>query len=59
VVVTCSAKNAELIKSNAASIHVTELGTVTSGKINVNGEDWGTVETWKLAYDTAIEKLVH
>ena len=59
VVVTCSANNAELIKANTAGIAVTELGTVTSGKINVNGEDWGTVETWKLAYDTAIENLVH
>jgi phosphoribosylformylglycinamidine synthase len=32
------------------------LGTVTSGRIRVEGEDWGHTADWKELYDTAIEK---
>lgn len=32
------------------------LGTVTSGEININGETWDDINTWKEIYDTAIEK---
>jgi phosphoribosylformylglycinamidine synthase len=34
----------------------TLLGTVTSGKINVDGEDWGEIGHWKESYDTSIEQ---
>jgi phosphoribosylformylglycinamidine synthase II len=34
------------------------LGTVTSGVVKVDGEDWGSIASWKQAYDTAIEKLL-
>ncbi len=48
-----------LQKASAAGITVTELGTVTSGSIQVNGADWGTITSWKNKYDTAIEKLLN
>ncbi|RYF83333.1 MAG: phosphoribosylformylglycinamidine synthase subunit PurL, partial [Chitinophagaceae bacterium] len=32
------------------------LGTVTTGEININGETWDDINTWKELYDTAIEK---
>ncbi|MFN8308296.1 MAG: phosphoribosylformylglycinamidine synthase subunit PurL [Ferruginibacter sp.] len=37
---------------------VTYLGTVTSGRISVNGEDWGTVNEWKDKYENAIANLL-
>jgi phosphoribosylformylglycinamidine synthase len=33
-----------------------ELGVVTPGSIEVDGQEWGTVLAWKEMYDTAIEK---
>lgn len=43
----------------AAGISYTELGTVTSGEIKVNGASWGSIVDWKEKYDTAIEKLLN
>jgi len=42
--------------AQAAKISITDLGTVTSGTITVNNNDWGTIIDWKNKYDTAIEK---
>jgi phosphoribosylformylglycinamidine synthase len=42
--------------AQAAKISITDLGTVTSGAITVNNNDWGTIIDWKNKYDTAIEK---
>jgi phosphoribosylformylglycinamidine synthase len=42
-----------------AGVSVTELGTVSTGEINVNGDDWGNILDWKNKYDTAIEKLLN
>ncbi len=39
-------------------IDMVELGTVTTGAIEVNGENWGNIIEWKEKYDTAIEKLL-
>lgn len=39
-------------------ITVTYLGTVTSGAISVDGQDWGNISEWKEKYDTAIGKLL-
>lgn len=41
-----------------AGIAYTQLGTVTTGDIKVNGEEWGSIIGWKDKYDTAIEKLL-
>jgi len=61
VIVSCSTLNAERLTLNAkeAGIDIIELGTVTSGKIKVNEEDWGNIGEWKEKYDTAIEKLLN
>lgn len=61
VVVSCSKPQSEglQLKAKEAGIPVTELGTVTDGKIIVNGEDWGNSVEWKEKYDTAIEKLLN
>lgn len=37
---------------------VTYIGTVTGGQININGEDWGNVISWKEKYDNAIANLL-
>lgn len=39
----------------SGSAHV-KIGTVTSGEIKVDGQDWGNIEDWKELYNTAIEK---
>lgn len=60
VVVSCSAQQAAAItqKAQAAGVAITQLGTVTSGNIEVNGENWGSIGAWKEKYDTAIENLL-
>jgi phosphoribosylformylglycinamidine synthase len=34
------------------------LGTVTSGNIHLDTNDWGTIGEWQNQYDTAIENLL-
>lgn len=60
VVVSCTAAQADRVMQLAkdAGIEVNRLGTVTSGSIEVNGENWGTIDGWKEKYDTAIEKML-
>ena len=35
-----------------------ELGTVTNGSVEVDGQEWGRIGAWKFKYNTAIEKLL-
>jgi len=35
------------------------LGTVSGGKIAVDGEDWGNVSDWKRTYDTVLENIMN
>ena len=60
VVVSCAADQLTNIEASAqkAGITVTVLGKVTSGNIEVNGESWGSIQSWKQLYDTAIENLI-
>lgn len=60
VVVSCSAQQVATImqKAKAAGVTIAQLGPVTSGNIEVNGENWGSIGVWKEKYDTAIEKLL-
>jgi phosphoribosylformylglycinamidine synthase len=37
------------------NIDFTVLGKVTDGTITVDGENWGSIASWKNSYDTAIE----
>lgn len=61
VVVSCTAAQADRVMQLAqgAGIEICRLGTVTSGNIEVNGENWGSILGWKEKYDTAIEKLLN
>ncbi|RYY56977.1 MAG: phosphoribosylformylglycinamidine synthase subunit PurL, partial [Chitinophagaceae bacterium] len=56
VMVTVSLENAEAFEQAAAALDVEKLGVVTTGEMMVDGEFWGTIDWWKEAYDTAIEK---
>ncbi len=61
VVVTVAPSQISNFKSVIESVGIsfTELGTVTSGAIKVNGESWGSIIDWKEKYDTAIEKVLN
>jgi phosphoribosylformylglycinamidine synthase II len=58
VVVSVSTTQLSSLQQAAAAsgIAIAELGLVTEGKITVQNEDWGTIASWKNAYDTAIEQ---
>ncbi len=60
VVVTVSKENRNdfILLLEKLETVVTYLGTVTSGTIVVNSEDWGAVSDWKNAYDNAIAELL-
>jgi phosphoribosylformylglycinamidine synthase II len=61
VVVTVAPSQISNFKSviESAGISFTELGSVSSGAIKVNGESWGSIIDWKEKYDTAIEKALN
>ena len=33
-----------------------EIGIVSTGKVEIDGEDWGDIKYWKELYETSIEK---
>jgi len=39
-----------------SGITYTKIGTVTTGKIKIDTEDWGNIVEWKELYNTSIEK---
>ncbi len=61
VVVTVSSEALEQFEKTMSlqKTTFTILGSVTSGNIQVNGEDWGNIVVWKEKYDTAIEKIIN
>jgi phosphoribosylformylglycinamidine synthase II len=58
VVVSCNADQVAQLEQSAkaAGVVFTVLGNVTNGDVVVENENWGTIASWKNAYDTAIEK---
>ncbi|WP_018631013.1 phosphoribosylformylglycinamidine synthase subunit PurL [Niabella aurantiaca] len=54
VVVTVAAEKAAAFEQET-DVPFEKIGTVTSGAVVVNGEDWGGIGYWKDQYDTAIE----
>ncbi|HVM89214.1 MAG TPA: phosphoribosylformylglycinamidine synthase subunit PurL [Puia sp.] len=58
VIVTVSAANVEEFKKILGNHAYEELGLVTSGSIEVDGQDWGNIFSWKEKYDNAIENLL-
>ncbi|HEY0299358.1 MAG TPA: AIR synthase-related protein, partial [Arachidicoccus sp.] len=43
---------------NASKTTFTKLGTVTSGDIIIDAENWGNIAGWKDKYDTVIENII-
>ena len=58
VVVSVSAEKVAAFKSVLANFTATEIGTVNTGEITIDGEAWGNITDWKVKYDTAIEKML-
>ncbi len=60
IVVSCGeGMAADIInKAGNAGIATITLGSVTTGTIQVNGDDWGHIKEWQEKYDTAIEKII-
>lgn len=60
VIVTVAAEMLNMVLGDAAKagIACTVLGTVTSGNIEVQEENWGHISDWKKSYDTAIENMI-
>lgn len=56
VVVTVSPVNLEAFKSVIQDFPHQQVGFVINNDIEINGENWGSIEMWKDLYDTAIEK---
>jgi phosphoribosylformylglycinamidine synthase len=60
VIVTVGAETLNMVLADVAKagIACTVLGTVTSGNIEVQEENWGHISDWKNSYDTAIENMI-
>ena len=58
VAVSVKADKASALESFLGSSAFERLGTVTSGKIALDSENWGSITDWKQRYDTAIERTL-
>lgn len=58
VVVSVPAERADAFRKAVGAHPVEELGMVTAGPVTVDGQDWGTIETWKQRYNRAIEMIL-
>ncbi|HEY0059820.1 MAG TPA: phosphoribosylformylglycinamidine synthase subunit PurL [Flavisolibacter sp.] len=56
VVVSVEPDNEALLLQEIGAVPAARIGQVTSGAIEIDGEDWGLIEDWRLKYDTALEK---
>jgi len=60
VVISVTKEKAAAVENILAgsSVSFEKCGTVTDGKISIDGEDWGSITGWKNNYDNAIGKLL-
>jgi phosphoribosylformylglycinamidine synthase subunit PurL len=58
VAVSVNPAKLELFKRVLGNHPCEELGEVTVGSIEVDGLNWGSIQSWKDKYDTAIENLL-
>lgn len=56
VVVSVKANKLSEVKVALGNHPFEELGVVTNGSVEVDGMEWGAIETWKEQYDSAIER---
>lgn len=60
VVVTASNQQLPEVKNLLAAMNIPfeKLGTVTHGDITIDGDNWGSIASWKEKYDNAIGNLL-
>lgn len=58
VSVSASQENDFVSFVDATNVPVALLGTVSSGTVSIDGEDWGNVSNWKNKYDNAIGEIL-
>lgn len=58
VVVSVRPDKVEAFKKIIGDHPFEQLGVVTDGSVEIDGQDWGAILTWKERYDTAIESLL-
>ena len=60
IVVSVSENDVEAFEAHIKSdnVHFRKLGSVSGNRICINDDDFGSVESYKEIYDTAIEKLL-
>jgi phosphoribosylformylglycinamidine synthase len=46
------------VKLKGSNIPFEKLGSVIVANVAINGEDWGTINSWKDKYDNAIANLL-
>ncbi|GAB4092416.1 phosphoribosylformylglycinamidine synthase subunit PurL [Flaviaesturariibacter terrae] len=49
---------AAVFEAALGAVPFERLGTVTGGELLIDGEDWGTISSWRDRYDGAIESLL-
>lgn len=58
VVVSVKPADAEAFRKAMGDHPFEELGAVTGGSIELDGQEWGAIRHWKHLYNTAIEKIL-
>lgn len=58
VVITVAPANFEKFEDLIKGFPHHEIGIVSVGKLDIDGEDWGDIKEWKELYNTAIEKYL-
>ncbi|MBS1666044.1 MAG: phosphoribosylformylglycinamidine synthase subunit PurL [Bacteroidetes bacterium] len=58
VVVSVKAENIDAFKKELGTQPYAELGFVTNGSVELDGQDWGNIFFWKEKYDNAIANLL-
>jgi phosphoribosylformylglycinamidine synthase len=56
VVVSVNPSRVKAFEASMGAQPFEELGVVTASQIEVDGQEWGSISTWKHQYNTAIEK---
>ena len=56
VVVSVSPAHFEAFENTIRHFPHYEIGIVSTGKVEIDGEDWGNIGYWKELYDSSIEK---
>ncbi len=58
VVVSVKKDKVDAFKKFVGNYSCEELGIVTNGSVDVDGQEWGNIASWKNTYNTAIEKIL-